>query len=200
MINRVMKLKKFSLKLVVLSKYDLLHNEIRKEIYMNKLNKLMLGLGLTVASVAANAAGYGVIDLAKVVESSTYLKQQNASLNQSVKPTTTKLEQLGKELEGLQRQAQTQGQKMKEDEIKKLQSQYQSKLNEFNSTQQGLQSRVQTSLQSMNTTFETRVKQAAEQLRKENNLDFILNKNSTVAYDAKYDLTDKMIQKVNSMK
>ncbi|MBZ0351181.1 OmpH family outer membrane protein, partial [Acinetobacter baumannii] len=24
--------------------------------------------------------------------------------------------------------------------------------------------------------------------------------NSTVAYDAKYDLTDKMIQKVNSMK
>ena len=60
------------------------------------------------ASVAANAAGYGVIDLAKVVESSTYLKQQNASLNQSVKPTTTKLEQLGKELEGLQRQAQTQ--------------------------------------------------------------------------------------------
>ncbi|MDQ9944675.1 hypothetical protein RFZ49_03965, partial [Acinetobacter baumannii] len=47
---------------------------------------------------------------------------------------------------------------------------------EFNSTQQGLQSRVQTSLQSMNTTFETRVKQAAEQLRKENNLDFILNK------------------------
>lgn len=106
-----MKLKKFSLKLVVLSKYDLLHNEIRKEIYMNKLNKLMLGLGLTVASVAANAAGYGVIDLAKVVESSTYLKQQNASLNQSVKPTTTKLEQLGKELEGLQRQAQTQGQK-----------------------------------------------------------------------------------------
>ncbi len=200
MINRVMKLKKFSLKLVVLSKYDLLYNEIRKEIYMNKLNKLMLGLGLTVASVAANAAGYGVIDLAKVVESSTYLKQQNASLNQSVKPTTTKLEQLGKELEGLQRQAQTQGQKMKEDEIKKLQSQYQSKLNEFNSTQQGLQSRVQTSLQSMNTTFETRVKQAAEQLRKENNLDFILNKNSTVAYDAKYDLTDKMIQKVNSMK
>ncbi len=200
MINRVMKLKKSSLKLVVLSKYDFIEQRNKESDYMKKLNALMLGLGLTVASVAANAAGYGVIDLAKVVESSTYLKQQNASLNQSVKPTTTKLEQLGKELEGLQRQAQTQGQKMKEDDIKKLQSQYQSKLNEFNSTQQGLQSRVQTSLQSMNTTFETRVKQAAEQLRKENNLDFVLNKNSTVAYDPKYDLTDKMIQKVNSMK
>jgi len=152
---------------------------------MKKLNILMLGLGLTISAMT-NAAGYGVIDLAKVVESSTYLKQQNASLNQSVKPTTTRLEQLGKELEGLQRQAQTQGQKMKEDDIKKLQTQYQSKLNEFNSTQQGLQSKVQTSLQGMNSTFETRVKQAAE--------------HSTVAYDAKYDLTDKMIQKVNSMK
>lgn len=77
---------------------------------MKKLNILMLGLGLTISAMT-NAAGYGVIDLAKVVESSTYLKQQNASLNQSVKPTTTRLEQLGKELEGLQRQAQTQGQK-----------------------------------------------------------------------------------------
>lgn len=199
MISLVTKLKRFSLKSVVLSKYDLTKHAIRTQIKMKKLNILMLGLGLTVSAMT-NAAGYGVIDLAKVVESSTYLKQQNASLNQSVKPTTTRLEQLGKELEGLQRQAQTQGQKMKEDDIKKLQTQYQSKLNEFNSTQQGLQSKVQTSLQGMNSTFESRVKQAAEQLRKENNLDFILNKNSTVAYDAKYDLTDKMIQKVNSMK
>lgn len=199
MTSLVTKLKRFSLKSVVLSKYDLTKHAIRTQIKMKKLNILMLGLGLTVSAMT-NAAGYGVIDLAKVVESSTYLKQQNASLNQSVKPTTTRLEQLGKELEGLQRQAQTQGQKMKEDDIKKLQTQYQSKLNEFNSTQQGLQSKVQTSLQGMNSTFESRVKQAAEQLRKENNLDFILNKNSTVAYDAKYDLTDKMIQKVNSMK
>jgi outer membrane protein len=37
-------------------------------------------------------------------------------------------------------------------------------------------------------------------LRKENNLDVVLNKNSALAYDAKYDLTDKMIQKVNAMK
>ena len=77
---------------------------------------------------------------------------------------------------------------------------YQAKLNEFNTTQQGLQTKVQSTLQSMNTAFEAKVKQAAEQLRKENNLDLILNKNSTIASDAQYDLTDKMIQKVNAMK
>ena len=166
---------------------------------MKTLTKLMLGLGLTV-SVTVNAAGLAVVDLAKVVESSTYLKQQNASLSQSVKPTSTRLEQLGKELESLQQKAQTEGQKMNQADIQKLTAQYQSKLSEFNSTQQGLQTKVQSSLQAMNTTFETRVKQAAEQLRKENNLDFILNKNSTIASDAQYDLTDKMIQKVNSIK
>ncbi len=166
---------------------------------MKTLTKLMLGLGLTV-SATVNAAGLAVVDLAKVVESSTYLKQQNASLSQSVKPTSTRLEQLGKELESLQQKAQTDGQKMNQGDIQKLTAQYQSKLSEFNSTQQGLQTKVQSSLQAMNTTFETRVKQAAEQLRKENNLDFILNKNSTIASDAQYDLTDKMIQKVNSIK
>lgn len=166
---------------------------------MRTLTKLMLGLGLTVSGTV-NAAGLAVVDLAKVVESSTYLKQQNASLSQSVKPTSTRLEQLGKELESLQQKAQTDGQKMNQADIQKLTAQYQSKLSEFNSTQQGLQTKVQSSLQAMNTTFETRVKQAAEQLRKENNLDFILNKNSTIASDAQYDLTDKMIQKVNSIK
>jgi outer membrane protein len=37
-------------------------------------------------------------------------------------------------------------------------------------------------------------------LRQEAGLDFILNKNSALAYDAKNDLTAKMIQKVNAIK
>ncbi|ENU30218.1 OmpH family outer membrane protein [Acinetobacter sp. NIPH 1852] len=162
---------------------------------MKTLTAVMFGLGLTISAMS-NAASIAVVDLAKVVESSTYLKQQNASLGQSVKPTSTKLEQLGKEIESLQQRAQSANQA----DLQKLSAQYQAKVNEFNTTQQGLQTKVQSSLQTMNTTFENRVKQAAEQLRKENNLDFIMNKNSTIASDAKYDLTDKMIQKVNAMK
>ena len=162
---------------------------------MKKLTTLMFGLGLTVSAVT-NAAGLAVIDLAKVVESSTYLKQQNASLKQSVQPTSAKLEQLGKELEALQQKAKSANQA----DLQKITAQYQAKVGEFNSMQQGLQTKVQSSLQAMNSTFETRVKQAAEQLRKENNLDFVLNKNSAIASDAQYDLTDKMIQKVNAIK
>ena len=158
----------------------------------------LLVAGLVSTSVV-HAAGYGVVDLEKVVENSTYLKQQNASLQQTVNPQTTKLEQLGKDLEGIQQRAQ-QNPNLSEAEKQKMMTQYQTKLKEFNSIQQGLQTTVQSSIQVMNKTLDGRVKQVAEQLRKENNLDVVLNKNSALAYDAKYDLTDKMIQKVNVIK
>ena len=162
---------------------------------MKTLTMLMLGLGLTVSALG-NAAGLAVVDLAKVVENSTYLKQQNASLTQSIKPTSTKLEQLNKEIESLQQRAQSANQ----GDLQKLSAQFQAKVNEFTTTQQGLQAKVQSSIQASNNVFETRLKQAAEQLRKENNVDFILNKNTVIASDAQYDLTDKMIQKVNAIK
>ena len=158
----------------------------------------LLVAGLVSTSVV-HAAGYGVVDLEKVVENSTYLKQQNASLQQTVNPQTTKLEQLGKELEGIQQRAQ-QNPNLSEAEKQKMMTQYQTKLKEFNSIQQGVQTTVQSAIQVMNKTLDGRVKQVDEQLRKENNLDVVLNKNSALAYDAKYDLTDKMIQKVNVIK
>ena len=158
----------------------------------------MLVAGVASTSIV-HAAGYGVVDLEKVVENSTYLKQQNASLQQTVNPQTTKLEQLGKDLEGIQQRAQ-QNPNLSEAEKQKMMTQYQTKLKEFNSIQQGVQTTVQSAIQVMNKTLDGRVKQVAEQLRKENNLDVVLNKNSALAYDAKYDLTDKMIQKVNVIK
>lgn len=165
---------------------------------MNKVLMSILLAGLASSSML-HAAGYGVVDLEKVIENSTYLKQQNMSLQQSMKPQTSKLEQLGKELEAIQQRAQ-QNPNLAETEKQKMLTQYQAKLKEFNLIQQGLQTTVQASIQVMNKTLDGRVKQIAEQLRKENNLDIVLNRNSALAYDPKYDLTDKMIQKVNVIK
>ena len=90
--------------------------------------------------------------------------------------------------------------KLSDAEKKTMTQQYQSKLQELNALQQKVQATVQSNIQSINQVMDSRIKQAAEQLRKENNLDVVLNKNSALAYDAKYDLTDKMIQKVNAIK
>ena len=158
--------------------------------------KTMISTALLTSVVGfAHAAGYGVIDLEKVVENSTYLKQQNAQLEQTIKPQTVKLEQLGKEIEALANSAQA-----NQSNAQQLSSQYQTKMNEFQSLQQTVQSRVQSTIQNTNKVFDSRIKQVAEQLRKENNLDLVLNKNAALAYDPKYDLTAKMIQKVNAIK
>lgn len=158
-------------------------------------------MSLALASVAplTQAAGIGVIDLERVVEGSTYLKQQNTAFQQKIQPQTSKIEQLSKELEALQQRAQS-NTKLSDAEKQKMSTQYQAKFQELNQLQQSVQSNVQTSIQQIRTVFDARVKQIAEQLRKENNLDVVLNKNSALAYDAKYDLTDKMIQKVNAIK
>ena len=165
---------------------------------MKKILMSLVFAGLASTSIV-HAAGYGVVDLEKVVENSTYLKQQNVSLQQKVKPQTTKLEQLAKELEALQQRAQ-QTPNLSDAEKQKMSVQFQTQLKEFNTLQQSVQSTVQSTIQMMNKTLGARVKQVAEQLRKENNLDVVLNKNSALAYDPKYDLTDKMIQKVNIIK
>lgn len=158
-------------------------------------------MSLALASVAplTQAAGIGVIDLERVVEGNTYLKQQNTAFQQKIQPQTTKIEQLSKELEALQQRAQS-NTKLSDADKQKMSAQYQAKFQELNQLQQSVQSNVQTSIQQIRTVFDARVKQMAEQLRKENNLDVVLNKNSALAYDAKYDLTDKMIQKVNAIK
>jgi len=158
-------------------------------------------MSLALASVAplTQAASMGVIDLERVVEGSTYLKQQNTIFQQKIQPQTTKIEQLSKELEALQQRAQS-NTKLSETEKQKMSAEYQAKLQELNQLQQSVQTNVQSSIQQIRIVFDARVKQIAEQLRRENNLDVVLNKNSALAYDAKYDLTDKMIQKVNAIK
>ena len=165
------------------------------------MKKMIMAMSLALASVAplTQAASMGVIDLERVVEGSTYLKQQNTIFQQKIQPQTTKIEQLSKELETLQQRAQS-NTKLSETEKQKMSVQYQAKLQELNQFQQSVQTNVQSSIQQIRIVFDARVKQIAEQLRRENNLDVVLNKNSALAYDAKYDLTDKMIQKVNAIK
>ncbi|ENX14785.1 MULTISPECIES: OmpH family outer membrane protein [Acinetobacter] len=165
------------------------------------MKKMIMAMSLALASVAplTQAASMGVIDLERVVEGSTYLKQQNTIFQQKIQPQTTKIEQLSKELETLQQRAQS-NTKLSETEKQKMSAQYQAKLQELNQLQQSVQTNVQSSIQQIRIVFDARVKQIAEQLRRENNLDVVLNKNSALAYDAKYDLTDKMIQKVNAIK
>ena len=160
------------------------------------MKKLFIATLLATVGTYATAAGYGIVDMQRVVENSNYLKQQNTSLQQVVKPNATRAEQLQNELQALQQKAET----AKPAEVQQLKTQYEAKVREMNTLEQTVQQRVQQTSQATSQTFTTRVQQAAEQLRKENNLDLVVNKNAVLAYDNTNDLTDKMIQKVNAIK
>ncbi len=114
---------------------------------MKKMKVALLSLAMGITGLT-HAAGYGVVDIEKVVESSTYLKQQNAALEQTVKPQTAKLEQITKDIEALKQKAQAQG----------ANAQYQAKVTEFQTIQQSVQTKVQSTIQNTNSVFETRVK------------------------------------------
>ena len=161
------------------------------------MKKVLLALATGLAFTAVQAADYGIVDIDKVVQGSTYLKQQQSALQQSIKPQTTQIEQLQKDLAGIQQKGNA---AKSQAEVDKLKKDFDTKAAQVNTLQQQIQSKVQTTMQATNTVFETRVKTAAEQLRKENKLDLVLNKNSVLASDSSADLTDKIIQKVNAIK
>lgn len=162
------------------------------------MKKLLTATLLLSASIVGtvHAAGYGIVDMQRVAEESSYLKQQNMMLKQTLEPQVARVEQLNKELQQLQEKATT----AKENEIPQLKAQYEAKINEINTLEQTVQQKVQQTSKTTNSVFSTRLQQAAEALRKENSLDLVLNKNAALAYDIKSDLTDKMVQKVNSIK
>lgn len=161
-----------------------------------KKNVLTLLAGLTMS--AAQAANYGVVDYEKLMLSSTYLQSQQASLDQAIKAPSAQAQQLQKDLAAIQQKADTE--KLSEAEKNKMSADFQKKVAQLNALQQEIQTKAQTTMQATKTTFETRVATAAEQLRKENKLDLVLNKSAVLASESNADLTDKLIQKVNAVK
>lgn len=164
---------------------------------MKKLALLVAGLTVSAVSFANQ---YAVVDLPKVIESSTYVKQQEASLQQSIKADSTKLEQLRKELAAMQQKAQTEAGKMKEDELKRLEQQFETKMNEFGKLQQQVQTRVQQGMGQIENTLNARISQVTDQLRVENKFDVVLERGVVLSYDKKVDITDKVIQRLNAIK
>ncbi|WP_407411565.1 OmpH family outer membrane protein [Acinetobacter sp.] len=161
------------------------------------MKKILIVALATLSVNITHADDYGVVDLQKVVQSSTYLKQQNVTLQNTIKPQTMQIEQLQKDLNVIQQKGQA---AKTAAEREKLAKDFDAKAEQLATLQQQVQNTVQSSMQNVNKTFDARLKATAEQLRLENKLDLILNKNAVLAYEVKADLTDKMIQKVNAIK
>ena len=131
------------------------------------MKKLFIAALATLSVNIAHADDYAVVDLERVVQSSIYLKQQNTSLQNTIKPQTMQIEQLQKDLNTIQEKGQA---AKTAAEREKLAKDFETKAEQLAKLQQQVQNIVQNSMQNVNKTFDARLKATAEQLRLENKL------------------------------
>ena len=159
--------------------------------------KSVLALSLMITT-AAFAEKYAVVDVQKAAADTTYVKQQTASLEAALKPQQQKQEALAKQLQALQQKAQTDAKIMKEADLKKLEQDYATKMNEYNATATGMQKRLQDTLENISKTVTPKIEKAVEDLRKQGGYSVILNRSAVVSLDPAIDLTSKVTQQVNT--
>ncbi|XID75648.1 OmpH family outer membrane protein [Alkanindiges sp. WGS2144] len=146
----------------------------------------------------ANANNVAVADSQAAIFNSNYAKQTINSLNTSLKPQRDRIAALQKELAGIENRFKTDAKVLKEDQIRSLQAQAQSKINEYNSTAEGLQKRVDETQATMYKTLLPKLEKIIEDLRKEGNYDIIIEKKNAIWSSPGVDLTDKITQRLNA--
>lgn len=167
------------------------------------MRSLITGLALVAAVVlspAALANNVAVADSQAAVLASNLAHQTIDGLNTSLKPQRDHLEALRKEITAIQDKFQKDGSVMSDADKKALQAQAQSKLNDYNSTAEGVQKRIEEAQTAMLKTVMPKLESIIEDLRKEGNYDVIIEKKYVIWASPTADLTKKITDRLNAAK
>lgn len=165
------------------------------------MRHLFATAALTVAALSTSAAyanNVAVADSQAAIFNSKYAKQTVASLNTSLKPQRDRIESLQKELASIETRFKTDAKVLKEDQVRALQAQAQSKINEYNSTAEGLQKRVDETQATMYKTLLPKLEKIIEDIRKEGNYDIIIEKKNVIWSSPAVDITSKITQRLDA--
>ncbi len=167
------------------------------------MRSLITGLSLAAAmalSPLAYANNVAVADSQAAVLASNVAKQTIEGLNTSLKTQRDRLEQLRKEITAIQERFQKDGSVMSDKDKQALQAQAQSKLNEYNSTAEGVQRRIEEAQSNMLKSLMPKLEGIIEDLRKEGSYDVIVEKKYVIWAAATADLTKKITDRLNAAK
>lgn len=165
------------------------------------MRHLFASAALTIAALSASAAyanNVAVADSQAAIFNSKYAKQTVASLNTSLKPQRDRIESLQKELASIENRFKTDAKVLKEDQVRALQTQAQSKINEYNSTAEGLQKRVDETQATMYKTLLPKLEKIIEDIRKEGNYDIIIEKKNVIWSSPTVDITSKITERLDA--
>jgi outer membrane protein len=176
------------------------HGHKQQEFLMRHMIAALVLATAALTTHAAHANNVAVADSQAAVLASDLAKKTIDGLNTSLKPQRDKLEGLKKELNTFQQRFERDGKVMSEADKKTLQAQAQSKLNEFNSTAEGVQRKIEEAQSTMLKTLMPKLEVAVEALRKEGNYDIIIEKKYAIWAEPSADLTKKITDRLNAAK
>lgn len=165
-----------------------------------RIHLAALALTTFALSGMAQAANVAVADSQAAVLASNTAQQTITSLQASLKPQRDRLEQLTKDLKTLEDRFKKDGGVMSDKDKLALQSQAQSKLNDYNSTAEGMQRKVEDAQSNMLKTMMPKLEGVIEAIRKEGNYDVIIERKNVIWADPSVDITKKITDRLNAAK
>lgn len=143
----------------------------------------------------------GVVDPIGALQEADEFKTRYSKLESSLQGDQARLEQLGKEVEGLRNRLDKEGMTMGEDERQRLQTQGQQKMIEVQNLRQSAQKKLGRGQQEILDVMEPKLREAVEAVAKKRNLDMVLNGQAVVYLKGdEPDITKDVTQQLNRMK
>lgn len=166
--------------------------------------KLLAGLGLSsvllvFSSLAftAEALKIGVVDIQSAIDASHHVKEINKKLEKEFGPIQTDLNALQNEIRSMEERFMKDSAIMSEDEARRLQQKVGEKKSRLKFEHSELQRKVQMRQQELSMPLMKLVEEVISELQSEGGYDLILHKQMTLHFNEKYDLTQKITEKLN---
>lgn len=154
------------------------------------------------ATPASPQAGMriAVIDREAALLSTDAARAAQDRLNADMKPQRDKLEQLRRDIKGLEEKFQKEAATMSERDKKALRDQADAKAAEFNKLIQQVQQRTSDAQQELLNRLLPGMQSVLDEMRKAGNYDVILDRRSVIYADPEVDLTKRVAERLNAIK
>lgn len=156
--------------------------------------------GFAVAAAPAGGMRLATIDREAAIMATDAARQAQDKLAADMKPQRDKLEQLRKDIKGLEEKFVKDSATMSERDKKALRDQADVKATEFNKLVQDVQQRTVQAQEDLLKRLLPTLQAALEDLRKAGNYDVILDRRTVVYADPDLDLTKRVIERLNAGK
>ncbi len=159
---------------------------------------LLILFFFTKSLFAADVAKIGVIDLQKVLESSTAGKAIQAQLKQQKVKMESELQQKGSEIEKISKRLEREAMVMSKEMREEKEREQRIKINDFKSLQKKFRSDLQKLEVQLMSQMQKDIKEIVDALGKKAGYILIINKYSVLYSPGSIDITDDLIKKLNA--